>query len=106
MRIRILLFNSMRTPDPDTDPGSQTKTDPDPGQTLKSRKVEFLHEKYRYLKKGTGKKVKEHTGSSESTKSILKGREPGSFLLIWSISMLLDPDPHSQHGPGTETFPK
>jgi hypothetical protein len=29
----------------DPDPGCQTNADPDPGQTLKSRKVEFLHEK-------------------------------------------------------------
>ncbi len=28
------------------DPGSQTNADPDPGQTLKSQKVKFLHKKY------------------------------------------------------------
>ncbi len=38
-------------PDPDPDPGNQpmrihADPDPDPGQTLKSQKVEFLHEKY------------------------------------------------------------
>jgi hypothetical protein len=34
--------------DPDPDPVSKTNAsaDPDPGQTLKSQKVEFLHEKY------------------------------------------------------------
>jgi hypothetical protein len=33
--------------DPDQNPGSQTKSmDPDPGKTLPSQKVEFLHEKY------------------------------------------------------------
>jgi hypothetical protein len=32
--------------DPDPDPESQTHVDPYPGQTLKSQKVEFLHEKY------------------------------------------------------------
>jgi hypothetical protein len=31
--------------DPDADPGSQTTADP-AGQTLKSQKIEFLHEKY------------------------------------------------------------
>jgi len=36
--------------DTDPDPGSQTNPDTDPGQTYKSKKVEFLHEKYRYLK--------------------------------------------------------
>jgi hypothetical protein len=29
----------------DPDPGSQTNADPGPGQTLKSQKAEFLHEK-------------------------------------------------------------
>jgi hypothetical protein len=29
----------------DPDPGSQTNADHDPGQTLKSQKVEFLNEK-------------------------------------------------------------
>jgi hypothetical protein len=33
--------------DPDPDQGSQT--DPGPGQTFKSQKVEFLNEKYWYL---------------------------------------------------------
>ncbi len=33
-------------PDPNPDSGSQTNADPDPGQTLKSQKVEFLHEKF------------------------------------------------------------
>jgi hypothetical protein len=36
-------------PDTDPDPGSKTNadpSDPDPGQTFESHKVEFLHEKY------------------------------------------------------------
>ncbi len=33
-------------PDTDPDPGSQTNPDTDPGQTYKSKKVEFLHDKY------------------------------------------------------------
>jgi hypothetical protein len=60
--------------DPDSDPGSQTNADPDPGQTLKSQKVEFFHEKYRYLK------LKEFIGQKhtyECTKAFLKGRKPG-----------------------------
>jgi hypothetical protein len=32
--------------DLDPNPGRQTNTVPAPGQTLKSQKVEFLHEKY------------------------------------------------------------
>jgi hypothetical protein len=33
--------------DQDPDPGSQPNVDPDPSQTLKSQKVEFLHERNR-----------------------------------------------------------
>ncbi len=47
MRIRIHLFYYLNAnPDRDLDPGSQNNADPDPGQTLKSQKVEFLCEKY------------------------------------------------------------
>jgi hypothetical protein len=50
-----LLIRIGRNADPDLaflnadpNPGSQTNADPNPdlGQTLKSQKVEFLHEKY------------------------------------------------------------
>jgi hypothetical protein len=37
----------------DPDPASQTNADPGPGQTLPSRKVEFLYEKYTLYGKGT-----------------------------------------------------
>ncbi len=42
-----LAFYLSADPDPDTDPGSLTSADPDPdpGQTLKSQKIVFLHEK-------------------------------------------------------------
>ncbi len=38
----------------DPDPGIQTNADPnlDPGQTLKSHKVEYLHEKYHFCGSG------------------------------------------------------
>jgi hypothetical protein len=50
--------NSVADPNPafylnaDPDSGSQSNADPDldPGQTLKSQKVEFSHEKYTYFK--------------------------------------------------------
>ncbi len=45
MRIRIQLLDLNADPDP----GSNTNriyVDPDPGQTLPSKKVEFSHEKY------------------------------------------------------------
>ncbi len=81
----------------DPDPGSQTNADPDPdpGQTLKSQKVKFLHEKYTLLKVGNRSKPNMYT----KYKSPLKGR----FICnIWSISILPYPDPHSQYG----TLPK
>jgi hypothetical protein len=59
--------------------------DPNPGQTLKSKKVEFLHEKYKYSKVDNRKKHR-----YEERQKIR------SFCKIWSIFMLLDPDP-DQH---------
>jgi len=52
--------------DPDPHSGNQTNADPDqyPSQTLKSQKVEFLHEKYKNIP------VKKHT--DESTNAFLK----------------------------------
>jgi hypothetical protein len=45
---KAFYFNA--DPDPDPNPWRQTNADadPDPGQTSKSRKVAFLHEKYTY----------------------------------------------------------
>ncbi len=66
MRIRIQEAKPMRI---------QADPDPDPGQTFKSQKVEFLQ----FL--------------------------PDLFVNFWSISMLQDPDPHSQYrsGSGSKT---
>jgi hypothetical protein len=38
-----------RDPDPVSQINARIHPDPDPGQTLKSHKVEFLHEKYNVL---------------------------------------------------------
>jgi hypothetical protein len=67
-----------------------TNPDPDPGQTFKSQKVEFLDEKYNK----SWQEVKKYT--YEGTKAFLKGRFIWKF---WSISML--PDPQSQYGAGS-----
>jgi hypothetical protein len=58
----------------DPDPGIQTNADLDPGQILKSQKVEFFHENM--LK--VSKRSKKHT--YEGTKAFLKGRKPGLFV--------------------------
>jgi hypothetical protein len=61
----------------DPDPGIQTNADPnlDPGQTLKSHKVEYLHEKYHFC--GSGMFILDlkftHPGSR-----VKKIRDPGS----------------------------
>jgi hypothetical protein len=71
----------------------QIHADPDPDKTLKST-IEFLHEKKIYLKLAIGQK---HT--YERTK-----RQETRFICYFgSISMLLDPDPHSQYGFGSRT---
>ncbi len=68
--------------------------DPDPGQT--SQKVEFSHE-YTQCRQ----QVNKHT--HEGTKALAKGRKPGLFVNFWSLSILLDLDPHSQYGSGSRT---
>jgi hypothetical protein len=50
------------------DPGSQPYADPDPGQTLMSQRVAFLHEKYT-------KKVKGRKHTCEGYKSRLEKQE-------------------------------
>ncbi len=78
MWIRI-GFNA--DPDPafyhNAEPENQINADPDPdpGQTLKSQKVEFLHENM--LKVRT---IKDKKLSYEGTKAFLKGRKPGLFV--------------------------
>ncbi len=95
-----MIFSYLNA-DSDPDPGSQTNADPDPdpkpGQTEKSQKVEFLHDK------NTQKHI------FEVTKAILKGRKlslfvnfdqfPFSWIRI-SIPNNTDPDsaqPNPQH---------
>ncbi len=80
----------------DPDPGSQTNADPDPGQTLKSQKVKFLHEKIY----GTVFKVQVKNIPRNGKKPFWKA---GIQVWLWSNSMLLDPDPHSQCGSGSRT---
>jgi hypothetical protein len=46
--------------------------------------------------------VNKHTYDYEGTKVFLNGRKPG-YLLVSFNSMLLDPDPHCQHGSGSKT---
>ncbi len=78
MRIRVQLI-SMRIRIQGARPiRNQANTDPNPGQTLKSQKVEFLHEKYR------SKYVKKHAyeGTWYRTKAFLKGRKPRVYLWI------------------------
>ncbi len=60
----------------------------DPGQTLKSQKVEFLDENI--LKIG-------HKTYIRRYKSLFERQENKFISKISSISMLLDPDPHSKH---------
>jgi hypothetical protein len=51
----------------------QLFADPDSGETLKSQKVEFLHENIL-------KVTKYGTGSYEVTNAFLKGRKPDLFV--------------------------
>jgi hypothetical protein len=88
MRIRIQLFSGgkpMRihaNPDPD----------PDPDHTLSSLKVDFLHESLYVI----GHKI-----CICMYKYFFERLEIGFICKFWSISLLLDPDPHSQCGSGT-----
>ncbi len=65
------------------DPGSQTNADlnPDPGQTLKSQKVEFLHEKY------TKSRCWVKKSYLLRYKSLLERQETRFMCKFWSISM-------------------
>jgi hypothetical protein len=85
IRIRNTGFNA--DPDPaffrnaDSFPESQTNPNPDPGHTLPSHKVEFIHEKYTSLRY-----------------SLLKGWKLGLFVHFGHFFLLLEPDPNSQPG--------
>ncbi len=61
---------------------------PDPGQTLKSKEVEFLREKYTFSRKEIGQKT-----------YLLRYKSH----FEWQVTMILDPDPHSQYGSGSRT---
>ncbi len=50
MRVRIPVLWIRIGFNADSDPGSETNADPDPSQTLKLQKFEFLHENYKYLR--------------------------------------------------------
>ncbi len=82
-------------PDPDPDPGSQINADPCESGSWSDFKVKncwiFTWNIYwsRYL---IGQKT-----YLRGYKSLLeKGQETKFICRLWSISMLLDPDPHSQ----------
>jgi hypothetical protein len=69
--------------------------DPDPGQISNSQKIAFFHEKC--TKVGSMSK-------NIPTKAFLKSIIPGLlFVYFLSVSMLPDPDPHSQYGSGSKT---
>ncbi len=72
-----MVFNADPVPafylnaNPDLDPGSQTNADPDPGHTLESQKVEFLHVKYTESMK-VGNRSKTYLRRYGYKKNILK----------------------------------
>jgi hypothetical protein len=77
MRIRIQLFISVQIHIHIRIQRAKTTrihADPDPGQNLKSQKVELSHEKYRYKSRELAKKH-----SYEGTKALLD-RKPGLFV--------------------------
>ncbi len=82
--IRIQLFTSMRIHAESADP------EPDPGQTLLSLKVNFLHEKYTLGNRSTNIPV------PVSTPSLFEMLEIWFTWKFGSISLLLGLDPHSQ----------
>ncbi len=89
IRIRIRIQEAKPT---------RVYADPDPGQTFKSQKSDFLHEKYGILKVPVGNRSKNiHTKVQkpfwEKTRFIFK---------FWTTFMLLDPDPHSQYESGPD----
>ncbi len=91
----LISFNADSDPafylNADPDPGSQTNADadpdPDPGQTLKSQKVKFLHENI--VKVGDRSK-----SIPTKLQNLFEMQEPGSQF--WSTFMLLNPDPRSR----------
>jgi hypothetical protein len=106
--IRI-VFNADLDPafylNADPDPGSQTNADPDPypdsdpGQTLKSQKVEFYVENIFQV----GTRSSKTCGIYEGTKAFLKGRKPGFFVNFgrfpcsWIQDSHANADPDSQY---------
>jgi hypothetical protein len=80
--------------DPDPDPGEQTNAVPDSGPTLPSQKIFEMKNK---LNVG-------NTSENVPTwvqRAILKSRKSGLFSCM---PLLLNPDPHSQYGSGSETL--
>ncbi len=95
-RIRIGSADPAFYLNADPDPGSKPmriQVDPDPGQTLPSRKVGFWHEKHSLRRYIQYTKV--------GRQSILNGWKSGLFVNFGSISLLKDTDPHSHHGSGS-----
>jgi hypothetical protein len=80
-------FNLNADPDQDPDSRNQTNADPDSSRNLKTQEVEFLHEKYRYLKLIIGKK--NHTYNGSGIKDFQKAGSQvylllfGKFLCSW-----------------------
>jgi hypothetical protein len=71
-------------------------SDPDPGQNLKSQKDEFLHEMKNIPKVGNRSKDIPYPRRLEI---LFERQETWIICKLWSISIsiLLDPDPHSQY---------
>jgi hypothetical protein len=95
------LFQSDPDPifnlNPDQDPGNQTNADPDPCQTLKLQKVQFLHEKYTLSKYGQKTCLRMY-----GTYAFLKERKSGLFVNFgqFQCSWIRIRIPNIQHGSG------
>ncbi len=82
-----------KNPDPafylnaDPDLGSQTNANSDPGQTLKSQKVGFLHENVNFMWEIISQKTyRTYVG----TKAFLKGWESGLLLNLVILTPLVE----------------
>ncbi len=84
-------------PDTDSDPGRRTNADldQDPVQTFESHKVEFYMNNLKVCNRS-----KAYLRRYES---LFDWQKAKFIFKVWSISMLQDPDPHSQYGSGSVT---
>ncbi len=84
MRIRIQLFITMRTRI-QVAKRKRILADPDPGQNFKLKKLNF------YMKNIQVKNI-----PTKGKKPFFERQESRLICKLWSVSMFLDPDPHSQ----------